>query len=81
MRVVCARRVDHRLGGDRPELAELIGQHAAGLVVADQTDEDAVRSERGDVARDVAGAADLDRSPSDVSTGVGASGEMRVTSP
>ena len=31
----------------------------AGLVLADQADEDAARAERGDVARDVAGAADI----------------------
>ena len=57
------RVVDHQLGCDRLKLAELIGQYATGLVVADQTDEDAVRPERGDVARDVAGAADLHLAP------------------
>ena len=34
-------------------------QRRAGVVLADQPDEDAARAERGDVARDVAGAADI----------------------
>ena len=37
-----------------------MAQRAAGLVVADQADKNAVRAERRDVARDIAGAADLD---------------------
>ena len=36
-------------------------QHATGIVVADQADENAARAERRDIARDIAGAADLDR--------------------
>src|SRR5258705_2119722 len=32
---------------------------AAGVVLADQADEDAASAERGDVARDIAGAADI----------------------
>ena len=53
--------VDHQVGDDRAELGERSAQCAAGLVVADQPDEYALRPERGDVARDVASAADLDR--------------------
>ena len=34
-------------------------QLRAGVVLADQADEDAARAERGDVARDIAGAADI----------------------
>ncbi len=35
-------------------------QLRAGGVLADQSDEDTARAERGDVARDIAGAADID---------------------
>ena len=55
------RLVDHQIGHDRAvELAERVGQRQARLVVADQTDENASRAERGDIARHIAGAADLD---------------------
>ena len=41
-------------------LCEGVGQRESGLVVADEADEDAARAERRDVARHIAGAADLD---------------------
>ena len=54
------RAVDHEIGDDRPiELGECVGEHEACGVIADKTDKDAARSERGDIARDRAGAADL----------------------
>ena len=60
------RLVDHKIGNDQTvELAERVGQRQAGLVVADQTDEDAFRAERRDIARHIAGAADLDRAVPD----------------
>src|ERR1700676_1976492 len=40
-------------------LRKLGSQLLARLVLADQADEDAARAERGDVARDIAGAADI----------------------
>ena len=55
------RLVDHQFGNDRAELGERLAEREPGLVVADQTDKDAGRAECGDVARHIAGAADLDR--------------------
>ena len=53
--------IDHQIGNDQiVNLAERIGQRAAGFIVADQADENAARAERCDIARDIAGAADLD---------------------
>ncbi len=61
LRVVCRAGIDHQIGHDQTvKFAERVGQRQAGLIVADQSDEYAARSERRDVARDVAGAADLD---------------------
>ncbi len=42
------------------KLGEGIAQNPAGVVLADEADEDAARAERGDIAGDIAGAADLD---------------------
>src|SRR6204780_4868313 len=60
------RLVDHQIGHDQAvELAERIGQRRARLIVADQADQNTFRTERRDVARHVAGAADLDRAVPD----------------
>ena len=60
MRVVCRAMSTTRSGTTQPlSLAKRIGQRQAGVVVADEADENAARAERGDIARDVAGAADL----------------------
>ena len=53
-----ARRIDHQMEFDQRMGAERLGQCAAGIVVADDADEDAARAERNQVARDIAGAAD-----------------------
>ena len=54
-------RFDHEMRGDRAlELGERFAEHDAGPVIADKPDEDTARSERGDVAGHVTGAADLD---------------------
>ncbi len=47
------------------ELGERVGQHQTGLIVADQRDKNAARAKRGDIARHVAGAADLDLAVAD----------------
>ena len=73
--------VGDQFGRNRRQLAERLAEFGAGLVAADQADENALGAQRRDVARDIAGAADLDRVAVTLSTGVGASGEMRVTSP
>ena len=52
--------VDHKFGNDGAELGERVAQDETGLVIADEADKDARRAQRGDVARHVAGAADLD---------------------
>ena len=55
------RFIDHQFGHDRAELGERLAQREPGLVVADEADKNAGRAERRDVARHIAGAADLDR--------------------
>ena len=45
-------RIDQRIGGER------LRERAARVVLADDPDENAVRPERGQIARDIAGAAD-----------------------
>ena len=56
------RAVDRQIGHDIAiELGQRIGQRQAGIVVADQRDEDTARAERRDIARHVAGAADFGR--------------------
>ena len=55
------RLVDDEVGHDGAvEFAERIGQRQSGVVVADQADQDALRAKGRDVARHIAGAADLD---------------------
>ena len=53
-----ARRIDHQMEFDQRMGAERLGQRAAGIVVADDADENAARAERDEIARDIAGAAD-----------------------
>ncbi len=54
--------VDHEIGDDGPvELSERIGEQETRIVVADKADENAARSQGGDVARHRTGAADLRR--------------------
>ena len=55
-----ARRIDHQRGLDQRIGLQPRDHVARRFVVADDADEDAARAERGDVARDVAGAADRD---------------------
>ena len=53
--------LDHEMRNDRAfELGERIGQRPRRVVLADEPDENALRAERRDIARDIAGAADLD---------------------
>ncbi len=40
--------------------AQRVSELPAGIVLADEADEDAARAESGDIARDIAGAADMD---------------------
>ena len=55
------RLVDHQIGHDQTvELAERVGQRQAGLVVADQADQNALRAKGSDIARHIAGTTDLD---------------------
>jgi hypothetical protein len=52
--------VDHKIGHDGAvELAQGIGQHQARVIVADHRDENTARANCGNVACDVAGAADF----------------------
>ena len=53
--------VDHEIGNNGAELGERFINGAAGFVVADKTDENALRPKSRDVARDIAGATDLHR--------------------
>src|SRR5947208_4869762 len=53
------RRIANQHAFDQALLRKLSFQFPARLVLTDQSDEDAARAERGDVARDVAGAADI----------------------
>ena len=76
-----ARAVDDQMRFDQRLGAQRGGERAAGVVVADHADEDAARAERGDVARHIAGAADVSSLRLTAITGAGASGEMRDTSP
>jgi len=76
-----ARSVHDEVGDDRTELGERVGQRQPGLIVADKADEDALRSQRREVARDITGTADRDRIVLDRKDRSGASGEMRDTSP
>ena len=60
------RLVDHQIGHDQTgELAERVGQRQTRLIVADQADQNAFRAERRDIARHIAGTADLDRAVPD----------------
>ncbi len=52
------RAVDHELRLDARLGRERRFQRAPGIVLADQTDEQAARAEARDIARDIAGAAD-----------------------
>ena len=54
------RRIDQQMGLDRVAIVvgERARQRAAALVLADDADEDAAGAERGDAARDIAGAAE-----------------------
>ena len=53
------RRIANQHAFDPAFLRQRRLELRARLVLADQADEDAARAERGDVARDVAGAADI----------------------
>ena len=75
-------RIDDEMGFDQTgSAASAAHQRAAGLILADDAEKDAARAERGDVARNVAGAADSFPRASPPSPAAGASGEMRETSP
>ena len=53
--------LDNEMGNDRAfELGECIGQGSRCVILAGEADENAVSAERRDIARDIAGAADLD---------------------
>src|SRR6202030_2804006 len=69
------RLVDHKVGNDQSvELAERIGQRQARLIVADQADQNALRATWPPPPIWITLCLTA-------STAVGASGEMRVTSP
>src|SRR5258705_13427748 len=53
------RRIAHQHAFDQALLRQRGLKFRTRLVLPDQSDEDAARAERGDVARDVAGAADI----------------------
>ena len=54
-------RLDNEMGNDRAfELGQGVGQSPRRVVLAGKTDENAACAERRDIARDIAGAADLD---------------------
>ena len=53
------RLVDHEIGHDAALLGERIGQHQTRIIVADQRDKNAAGAKGGDIARHIAGAADL----------------------
>ena len=74
--------VNDKMGNDCGlQSCEGIEQRLGCGVLADNADEQTARAERGDIACDIAGAPDFEFASRDRSTGVGASGEMRVTSP
>ena len=54
------RRIAHQHRGDARIGVERGIERAPGVVIADQADEDAARAQSCDVARDIAGAADID---------------------
>ena len=53
--------VGDQFGHYRRQLSERLAEFGASLVAADQADENALGAQRRDVARDIAGAADLER--------------------
>ena len=60
------RLVDHQIGHDQSvEFSQCVGQRQAGVVVADQADQNALRAKGSDIACHVAGAADLDHAALD----------------
>jgi hypothetical protein len=67
--------LDGALGADQAEGL------VAGGVVADQADQGRLAAQRRDIARGVAAPPSMTSSPLRASTGTGASGEMRPTSP
>jgi len=54
------RRIAHQRAFDAPLLSKRGREPLARIILADETDEDAARAEGGDIARDIAGAADID---------------------
>jgi hypothetical protein len=75
------RRIDNEMGLDQGLGGKRPHQGAAGFILADDADENAARSEAGNVARDVARAADGRSLRVTARIGAGASGEMRRDSP